>query len=506
MHTNTPSIFRRAILALTTASLCFVFMGYVGDAVAAYTLSRGRQVLIDRGLQVQSLYYSSGLDFSTDRWQSSNYNTINLWEWSNPGLLAGLGAETPFARQYDTVFPGTKYLTAGELPYASNLVAYQYGDEMGTDVFNVLDDVKNTFAEWRNRYGNVLAYVNFQSWQLNPAQIALYMNGTQPDMLMMDRYPDYSGDNVWSDRLVWYERMQKWRLPALAGYTVNGVNSGPLPYAQFLNLYRKEAGGPLPDESFVRLQQNASWAFGYTYVTGFIYNDVPGNAYSALFSTSDDSQPTPVFNYAAEANRQSLNLGPALVRLVSNDIRMIGGTDHNSRPSSIAAWQAGAGDDAYLTGITPWNMASNQADPDYFDILVGYLQPLLADNAGCTFADESHFMIVNGATGDAAAALAQTYRLTFDFSGSTFDSLVRLSRETGRVEAVPLVHDGLSLYHLDFTLEGGTGDLFRYWDSSTPLPTIPEPDAWILLFTGFAGLLAYAWHKRKGKHEAAVCK
>ena len=50
----------------------------------------------------------------------------------------------------------------------------------------------------------------------------------------------------------------------------------------------------------------------------------------------------------------------------------------------------------------------------------------------------------------------------FDFSGSTFNELVRLSRDTGKVEAVPLTLVSGSRYFLDLNLPGGTG--------SSPLP------------------------------------
>jgi hypothetical protein len=109
--------------------------------------------------------------------------------------------------------------------------------------------------------------------------------------------------------------------------------------------------------------------------------------------------------------------------------------------------------------------------------LIGYFEPLLANNADATFADGLHFMIVNGSASGTAAQSAQWYRLSFDFQSSDFNSLVRLSRDSGQVELVPLTHVAGSTYRLDLNLPGGTGDLFAYWNSSDPLPTIPEPSA-----------------------------
>ena len=62
---------------------------------------------------------------------------------------------------------------------------------------------------------------------------------------------------------------------------------------------------------------------------------------------------------------------------------------------------------------------------------------------------------------------------------------------------VELEHTGGSFYRCLYSLEGGTGDLFGYWNSSTPLPTIPEPGTLGLLTTGLLGLLYYAWRRRK---------
>ena len=203
---------------------------------------------------------------------------------------------------------------------------------------------------------------------------------------------------------------------------------------------------------------------------------------SAMFDGPGDSSPNAVFDYVKETNRQSRNLGPALVRLVSTDIQMIRGSAYTSLPSGISRWGNSdtngsslkwqnshtantGGYTDYITTITPYtNSTANggTVDSSYSDILVGYFNPLLSNNPGCTFVDGLHFMIVNGAASGTAAAAAQWYHLTFDFTGSDFDSLVRLSRDTGKVELVPLTSTGGSNYYLDLNLPGGTGDLFAF--------------------------------------------
>src|SRR5207248_8895679 len=142
------------------------------------------------------------------------------------------------------------------------------------------------------------------SKSLTPAALASYMAAANPDMLMFDAYPrQYITLNTW------YSEMAKYRAAGLAG--IDGTGAKPIPYAQYLDLYRTSYAASVPDESFVRLQEFSSWAFGYTFVTAFIYNKTNNSTvFPTLFSSDGDSQTTTVYNQVAEANRQSKNLGP----------------------------------------------------------------------------------------------------------------------------------------------------------------------------------------------------
>jgi hypothetical protein len=271
----------------------------------------------------------------------------------------------------------------------------------------------------------------------------------------------------------------------------DGTGTTPIPYAQFLDLYRPSYTDALPSESFVHMQQNASWAFGFTYAEAYTYSGVAvvGEA-SAMFDSTGDSQPNAVFNYVKETNRQSRNLGPALVRLVSTGIFMKPGTNTGwgTAGTGLAEWSSRAGTTKnqtdYITSITPYtNSKANGgvADSSYNDVLIGYFEPLLANNSKATFVDGLEFMIVNAAASGTAAESAQWYHLTFDFTGSNCDELVRLSHYTGKVEAIPLTHISGKQYYVDMYLGGGCGDLFTFWDSSNALPTIPEPGTLVLI-------------------------
>jgi hypothetical protein len=452
--------------------------GLILWAAPGAELSPGRQVILNCGLQIQSLGFVASTPAAPTNyalWASGNFSAFNSWNDDNSEKT--LNWTMPWCRWIKT--DGSNPLTSNEKNrHLSELVSLQYGDELNQDGTGTIDSstlatMAATYAAWHNQYGsNFLAYSNFgannASKAMTPAGLANYMQTANPDMLMFDAYP-----RQYVTLSTWYAEMQKYRLAGLAGN--DGVGRQPIPYAQYLDLYRTSDTASLPDEAFVRLQEFASWAFGYTFLTAFVYNK-PNNStvYPTLFLSDGDNQPTAVFNQIAEANRQSGNLGLALIRLTSSDLRMIPGTGH-SLPAGISAWAPGAGGNNYITSITPVQSPGGSASASYNDVLVGCLESLRADNSDYPFADGAHFMLVNGASSGSASAQAQWYHLTFDFTGSVFDSLQRLSRDTGQVESIALTHLGGSQYSLDLNLDGGTGDLFRFWSTPVPVATVLSP-------------------------------
>ncbi len=469
------------------------------DAASA-EISRGQQVVLNQGLQIQAVAYppdsivghTQGVtDFG--RWTSSNFTALNSWWYPMPDTLAQMPAGQKWGRAwFGGPDPNLPYvLTDEELVYQDGFSSMMYHDEPTDEMLTSsywLDSWKYYYKYWNDHYPNALTFTDFR-FDSPVESVANYMQYTKPDMLVFNAYPSSP-----SSREFWYTAMQKYRTLALAGN--DGTGQQPIPYGQFLWLSRVSPNynSPVPSESLVRLNQFGGWAFGYKWASGWIYT-TGASDYSALFSSDGDTSPTPVFNYVAEANRQSLNLGPALIRFLSTDARMLPGRNgfsFNSLPSGISAWSRGTANTGgytdHLFSIQPTTSQGGASDTTYSDIVIGYLKPMLTENPGATFVDGLHFMIVNGAMTGSAAASAQWYRITFDFSGSTFDSLVRLSRDTGEVELVPLIHTTGSFYYFDLNLPGGTGDLFGFWNSNNPLPSIPEPSAIILGFIGTCSL------------------
>ena len=459
---------------LLIAGLGILGLWHAAMDVDAADPSRGRQILLNRGLQIQSLvFFCTEPGFSNlDQWARANFTGINFWQ-ARRTALGQLPPGTTWGREYIYEKPSEKNLTSDELPYADDLLTLQYYDEP-VDILEParLKDMAATYASWRSLYPGVLAYTGSCGWG-NPIDVAalrVYMRATKPDMLMFNGYPSFSFCEAGnSGRCKWYSFMQRYRTVALEGY--DGTGRQPIPYAQFLNLFRPAGSGGMPGESYVRLQQNASWAFGFSMVSAFVYNSVNAEVTSVMFASDGDVDPTPVFGYVAETNRQSRNLGPALVRLVSTDIRMIPGTTRSPNgkgyadaplPPNISVWAPGAGGDRHITGIVPRGKPGASDSHVHADVLIGHFKPLLVDNRDCTFVEGPSFMIVNGAATGTAAQSTEQYHITFDFAGSRFNSLARLSRDTGKVERVALTPTGGSTYALDLTLEGGTGDLFRF--------------------------------------------
>ena len=111
------------------------------DTADAYTLSHGRQVLLNRGLQIQSWAFFGDPGVSqnstgANRWLSANFTTLNVCfagytEAGYPAFPSALLNELPTGAQWGRLF-GIAYgpaLPADEAPYINNFVSYQYSDE-----------------------------------------------------------------------------------------------------------------------------------------------------------------------------------------------------------------------------------------------------------------------------------------------------------------------------------------------------------------------------------------
>jgi hypothetical protein len=438
-------------------------------------LSRGHKILLTRGLQIQAQILDPVAEFDVARWRESHFTTLNFHYGSTPSLLEA-HPEILWAKWtgYDSS------ISAEEKPHVANLVSLQYGDEWDLSNSTLVTKAAETLRQWRKEYPNVLSIVNQYGNQCDIGILKSFIEEAEPDMLTMDTYPFFGGLGGIKDGLMGgspttlYEHMQVFRKVGLGGY--DGTGEKPLPYGLYLQTFnftdpKINPERRIPSESEMRLNQFSAWAFGYTFTSAFIYS-TPDHRFkiaAVLFDGFGDKKPTALFHQIKETNRQSLNLGPALVRLLSRDIRLVPGLHvdpkskakvENRLPSDIMRWSMKS--DPYMTSITAENLGKKN-DGLRGDVLVGYFRPLLkSDYDGDK--NNRYFMIVNGLTGitDSAAETRQKITITFDFGTSGIKGLQRLNRDTGKVEKVPCICDGGSRYHVVLVLDGGTGDLFKY--------------------------------------------
>lgn len=463
-------------------------------------LDRGHRVLIERGLQVQALGFVSETGyFDAARWAESNFTTIDSYY----GYAAELPRPAPgipwsrWALAGELTNPANFDLTPAERPFASNLVRLQIEDEQDITDPAKLATAAAAVQAIHAKYPNVIVHTNQIAFQQTPAEVQSYMAQVKPDMLMFDFYP-FDGLRPGGSPLAFYNGMAKFRALGLKGN--DGTGDRPIPTGLYTQTYiDPNLNNHVVSESEIRLNNFSAWAFGYKLVDAFVYDDPNDpNLQSAMFVGKGTTNPTPQFYQVAETNRQSLNLGPALVRLITTDVRMKmgrhGANAFNTLPEGVTSWDTTA--DPYITGVTATNLGrtNNRREGD---VIVGYLKPLDEAFTNPGHADDIYFMVVNGLTSatGSAADCQQRIRLTFDFGDSGIDSLLRLSRLTGVVEEVALTPLGGSRYSLDLVLDGGTGDLFKFNNGGVfvGMP-VPELSTTPLLSLGIAAMFV-AWRR-----------
>jgi hypothetical protein len=429
-------------------------------------VSYGHRILITKGLQIQAMVFprlednSQEVGFDVDQFIGANFTTANFWYNNDCNLYLGDVATCPNWSR----ITGTGTLDTDELIYANKMVSFQYHDEIDVSDTDCQNLASGWFGMVHSSYPGVIAYTNQYADQVSYADMQAYMLATSPDMVMFDRY-SFNGSVVGGSPTGLYSEMQKYRRLGLKGN--DGTSSEPIPYALYTQTYI--VNGHTPSESELSLNEFAAWAFGYKFITAYTYDSPYSTApgYTAFFTGLGDATPvTAKLNEITEINRQSLNLGPALVRLLSTDVRMIMGQNtssgtYNTAPDGVTTVITGADD--YLTGVSAENLGScNNGLPG--DVIVGFFKVLDESFDGTAYSNQKYFMVTNGLSdgSGSASATQQKIRLTFNMGSSGITSLQRLSRYNGKIEIVPLTSEGNGIYSLDLTLDGGTGDLFKY--------------------------------------------
>jgi hypothetical protein len=459
-------------------------------------LDRGHRLLLQYGFQLQANAFLGSRATHPYPTDPVNLNVLKAANFNN----IHFGSANWDAVMWTSPSAGDYYWSRWSATPTNPNASSQQGLVMasGQDELNIADPAVRTqyanyLSQMRATMPNVISHTTQIGWQPSLADLQAYMAQGQPDMLYFDEYVFDSADQ-WQGgsptRL--YDVMGKFRVAARAGN--NGAYTKPIPVGQWAQTYKR--GGYTLSQSEMSLYWGASWAYGYKSIAVHTYGtrDPNNELASVFFSGPDGTNPTAHYYRAAELNRQTLNLAPALLRLKSENVLFVLGKHEekifnfsrlrwenvavdNEMPDYTRRWADS--DDPYMTAINVTNVSSPGGSFKNAglagDVIVGYFKPLHEGLDGPNFSEQLYFMITNGLTASSGDQYdtRQLVRLHFDFGSTGMNSLLRLDRDTGQVVETVLIHDGGSLYHLDWFLLGGEGDLFKY--NTGAAFVIPEP-------------------------------
>ncbi|MEO5803748.1 MAG: immunoglobulin domain-containing protein [Verrucomicrobiota bacterium] len=456
--------------------LALCLLAWAPSLTSRAQTSKGHQILIDRGFQVQGMIFNFD-PFHLNTYSNANYTAMN-WIWDSTPSAMGTAPGFPWARwsRDETEMPPR----TGEEAYLSQLLMIQLGDEW--ELNN--DATRTRLVDWFNavraNWPNTILFHNNYGGQVGDAQLGDFVTRAQPDMLSFDAYPfrlDGLG-NKYETLVNWYGDMRRYRQHAM------GAN---IPLATYLQTYSSGAENvSAPSPSELRLQHFAALAFNCKTLMDFTYN----GGSSSLFTNVNggDNAPNALYYEKANCALRARNFGKALVRLkpVADvsfpDLRTTGMMFILGRNSSGAlnpfpiGFYAGPGGgdvttdwayqrhDPYLTNnwVITNKGTKNNGQPG--NVIVSWFRPLDESFDGPDYTNEIYMMVVNGLsdlTGTAPECL-QEIKLNF---ATNLTALEMLNPLTGLVEvqSLPLTN---GFRQLVLNLNGGDAALFKFSDGA----------------------------------------
>ena len=482
------------------------------SATPAQTLSKGDQILITQGLQVQGMVTNFD-PFHLSTYQAANYSSLN-WLWDSTttaqGTAPGAIPWTRWVRDHYTSDQIPEMPPRGtEAGYLVKLISLQLGDEP-----NLNDDATRTYyVNWfnsvRTAYPNTILYTNNYGGQVTDAALGDFITRAKPDMISFDSYPFQPGTGpAGGSPTNWYGDLRRYRVYA--------ADSG-IPFATYRETFHASDGRD-PSGSEQRLNTFAALAFNVKYLTDFTYN----SGASSLFNNGagGDNSPNQIYTNQALINKQARTLGPALTRLQpiiaqpvgaqpTTDMMFIRGKHFDSSsssympnalpigftpdaqaPNGYSDWVF-ARNDPYLAGWTVANNgAKNGGQPG--DVIVSWFKVLDESFDGPNFTNEVYMMVVNGLTDPTGTAADAQQHITMDFLFGTatghLTGIDRLNADNGAVENMALTPVGGGKYRWAFDLDGGSAELFKFADGAPFVGVaVPEPSTLGLVGAAMAG-------------------
>ena len=517
------------------------FPGWILPAVALWLItlcagsaqiSKGYQILLNRGLQCQGLVQWDDY-FHLDTYSNANYTSIN-WGWTSSPDQMDATAGFPWARWVSgtNCVSGTSNMPpqAGEAPYLNELVALQLGDEWDLNSDSWRDQLVCWFNSVQTNWPNTILFHNNWAGQVLDPQLSDFISRAHPDMLFFDGYPwqsDYSsGTPIGGPPTNWYSELRRYRAWAQTYNIPFGVYRQTFHSVQSYNstIYRN------PSPSELRLLTSVALAFNAKFFTDFTYNSGATSLFDILPNGySGDIYTNALYGEQSDANRRAANLGQALMCLKPvdemhnpNDVnpppgpassynlfpdgtvtsimiirgKVISGGVTNAtalptqfiappnstgnpanRNSLIFSWWESGKNDPYLTGFGVTNKAGVKNNGLAGDAFVAWFRPLDESFDGPTYTNEVYFLVVNGLTdtNGTAADCMQEIHLDFSFGSSGLTAVVMLDPETGLLQTntLPVVS---TKRRLILDLNGGDAALFKFADGAPFVGHImPQP-------------------------------
>jgi hypothetical protein len=390
-------------------------------------------------------------------------NVVHVWEDGPPqveGWLQyrrGAGFISWLHRNGNSkVWNGSEFVDSGQLlgGLAANTpgrIGFQVGDE--PDSVEALQEIATGINRARSADPDALLFTNLSYWAPNATQVAQqYVSSVDADVVVT---ADYNFD------IAHYTVLQNFRNAGLA----KGV-----PYWNYLNAYvGSETGCQVTHtQSDLLWQAMAGLTFGYTGHFWFIYQAAAqGHPSATNWGGSIINQPTgtwassPTWYHGTigEVNRRLANLGKAITRLTSTDVRFLKG-GHPLQPVDVQTYTQGAGGFPYLYEVGP---APGQPP---LEILLGFF----IDERG-----ERYVMVQNarhtnsqrlGEPAIPGSSDIGVIHLNFDFSNDPFgvarDHLRVLRSSDGVRGDLPLQDLGGNLRRANIILEAGDAVLLKF--------------------------------------------
>jgi len=518
-------VYRRYLSALIVALA-------VTQVAHAQGLTKGSQILVNRGFQLQGLVTKdNGFHLQpellpdstyTGGYYDIGYNTVN-WVFAstnNPNSnVTALGSAPglPWARWVDQ--ESDMPPLGDEGPYMSNLVGLAMADEQ--DLNN--QSIRDAAVAWFNNstpnpaYANTLLYTNSFGGQVADSPLIDFVTRAHPDMMSFDSYPfhsqyvsggtgnpaDYTPLPDWSNMTPFYGELRRYR---------DISKAFGIPYSAYMQTFSsvQDYDGQVwhnPSPSELHLNNFAAVTFGAKQLVAFTYNTGASSFFVNDHHGAGDKVRTPLYAEQKLVNQKLKAIGDTLVRLKPADDWSTDGTTTNTlmvrgkhfdagsntdplnpipvnfvynagnSSSGFTTWQSNK-NDPYLRGWTITNIGTKNIDPNTNtklpgDVFLSWFKPLDESFDGPNFASETYMILLNALAdpNGSVADCTQTIRLNYL---STMPGIQMLDPDTGVITNVNVPIDGATGRKLwDVTLGGGDAIVFKFNDGAPFI--VPEP-------------------------------